>query len=220
MKPTPIYRIIIDCDGNNTKAYMIINGKEVKTAAAKRNPKDKHDWKMAAHVAFDRLWQRKEKQVEQKQEGVFKVGDRVVIKSNAHRWIVGKAGKIVSVEGNLYGVETDEAHETLHTCGLQAKANHGWYCFADEFSHEKPTKPEVREVKRIAKVGEYIKLINCDYTFDKPGNILRVDETSHGLVFVYGRNHPYTPDYYDEKISWSYSADQYVVLEGYKPEGK
>lgn len=209
MKPT--YQIVIESNGDTTTAKMVINGVEVKTAIAMRNPKDKHDWKMAANVAFDRLWMKDEKQVEQKQEGVFKVGDRVVIKSNAHRWIVGKVGRIVSVEGKLYGVETDEAHEILHTCGFRAKANHGWYCFADELSHEKPTKPEVREVERIAKVGEWVKIVKKDGFFGERysiGDILTVEGVDcAGWV----------------KLSCGGTAAmpaEYVVLEGYQPEGK
>ena len=50
------YQIIIDCDGDTTTARMIINGKEVKTAQAKRNPADKFNWKLAADLAFVRLW--------------------------------------------------------------------------------------------------------------------------------------------------------------------
>lgn len=55
-KPIRNYQIIIDCDGDITTAKMIINGKEVKTAQAKRNPADKFNWKLAADLAFVRLW--------------------------------------------------------------------------------------------------------------------------------------------------------------------
>ena len=52
------YRIVIDCDGDTTKATMTINGKETKGAVARRNPKDKFDWKKGAELAFCRLWGR------------------------------------------------------------------------------------------------------------------------------------------------------------------
>jgi hypothetical protein len=145
MKPTPIYRIIIDCDGNNTKAYMIINGKEVKTAAAKRNPKDKHDWKMAANVAFDRLWKKQEKPEGQKKDGDFKIGDRVV--SNEKCYHEGKHGRIVFIQHSKdhdfcdIGVEFDE-YVGGHSCCGNAKLGHGWWVTAGLIRHEKPSKPE------------------------------------------------------------------------------
>nr|DAQ30255.1 MAG TPA: hypothetical protein [Caudoviricetes sp.] len=49
-------QILIDCDGNTTTATMTINGREVKTAIARRNPADKFDWRKGAELAFDRLW--------------------------------------------------------------------------------------------------------------------------------------------------------------------
>ena len=57
----PSYQILIDCDGTTTTATMTINGREVKTAIARRNPADKFDWKKGAVLAFDRLWNGKKK---------------------------------------------------------------------------------------------------------------------------------------------------------------
>lgn len=50
------YQILIDCDGTTTTATMTINGREIKTAIARRNPADKFDWKKGAELAFERLW--------------------------------------------------------------------------------------------------------------------------------------------------------------------
>lgn len=52
----PSYQILIDCDGTTTTATMTINGREIKTAIARRNPADKFDWRKGAELAFDRLW--------------------------------------------------------------------------------------------------------------------------------------------------------------------
>lgn len=54
-------QILIDCDGNTTTATMTINGREIKTAIARRNPADKFDWKKGAELAFDRLWDSQKK---------------------------------------------------------------------------------------------------------------------------------------------------------------
>lgn len=74
----------------------------------------------------------------------------------------------------------------------------------------------MREVKRQAKVGEYIKLVNPQYNFDKAGDILKVDYVSGSLVCVLGKNHKRDTD--DDKCGWSYPKYTYVVLEDYKGE--
>lgn len=132
----PSYQILIDCDGTTTTATMTINGREVKTAIARRNPEDKFDWKKGAKLAFERLWNGKK-----------------------------KAEK----------------------------------------------KPEVREVKRFAKPGEYIKIVyvcdGCENYYHK-GDIFLVTRshqgTLEGCVNVKG-------------ISIAMHPTEYAVLEGYRP---
>lgn len=130
------YRIVIDCDGDTTKATMTINGKETKGAVARRNPKDKFDWKKGAVLAFDRLWNGKK-----------------------------KAEK----------------------------------------------KPEVREVKRFAKPGEYIKIV---YVWDGYSNSYH-----KGDIFLVTRSYQGTLDGWVnvKGTSLAIYPKEYVVLEGYRP---
>lgn len=132
----PSYQILIDCDGTTTTATMTINGREVKTAIARRNPADKFDWKKGAELAFERLW-------------------------NSQR----KAEK----------------------------------------------KPEVREVKRFAKPGEYIKIVYvCD----------GYEDCYHkGDIFLVTRSHQWTRDGWVNVNGTSIVMypKEYVVLEGYRP---
>ena len=130
------YQILIDCDGTVTTATMTINGREIKTAIARRNPADKFDWKKGAAVAFDRLWD------------------------------------------------------------SQRKAE---------------KRPEVREVKRFANPGEYIKIVDAESAYAENyhnGDILLVVEyyegQRDGWVQAEGANVVIDPD-------------EYVVLEGYRP---
>lgn len=135
----PSYQILIDCDGTTTTATMTINGREIKTAIARRNPADKFDWRKGAKLAFDRLW------------------------------------------------------------GSQRKAE---------------KKPEVREVKRYANPGEYIKIANAFPGYEDTyhnGDIFQVTRCSYysngerdGWVSVKGINIAIYPK-------------EYVVLEGYRP---
>ena len=130
------YQILIECDGTTTTATMTINGREIKTAIARRNPEDKFDWRKGAKVAFDRLWDSQRK------------------------------------------VEK---------------------------------RPEVREVKRFAKPGEYIKIVyvcdGCENYYHK-GDIFLVTRshqgTLNGCVNVKG-------------ISVAMHPTEYAVLEGYRP---
>lgn len=130
------YQILIDCDGTATTATMTINGREIKTAIARRNPADKFDWKKGAELAFERLW-------------------------NSQR----KAEK----------------------------------------------KPEVREVKRFAKPGEYIKIVYvCD----------GYEDCYHkGDIFLVTRSHQWTRDGWVNVNGTSIVMypKEYVVLEGYRP---
>lgn len=56
--PRKHYRIVIDCDGDTTRAIMTVDGKEIKGAVARRNPEDKFNWRKGAELAFGRLWGR------------------------------------------------------------------------------------------------------------------------------------------------------------------
>lgn len=130
------YQILIDCDGTTTTATMTINGREIKTAIARRNPEDKFDWRKGAELAFERLW-----------NSPKKLGE----------------------------------------------------------------KPEVREEKRWAKPGEYIKFssVHGDCERYKNGDILKVES----VIEVCGE------DGFTQIACCGVIAtpDEYVVLEGYRP---
>lgn len=223
LSPAPCYQITIECDGDITTAKMRINGKEVKTATAKRNPADKANWRVGAQTAFDRLWKQQEKP-EEKKDGVFKVGDRVVcIDDKLHPgvFVCGKHGRVVSIDDDSLpiGVEFDEEIYG-HDCGGHAKRHNGWYFRTNELRHEQPTKQKVREVKRKAKVGEYVKLTRPFFpTFMKTGDVVRVSSTpwddNWALVRERDLARP-SGKHTDPDYQWNI-GDDYVVLEGYKP---
>lgn len=73
----------------------------------------------------------------------------------------------------------------------------------------------MEEVKRKANPGEYIKLTNdAGFVFNRAGDILKV-HSSDDLVRVLGKDHP--RDTGDDNYKWSYTENEYVVLEGYEP---
>lgn len=135
----PRYKITIECDGKTTTARMEINGKEVKTAKARRNPADKFDWRIGAETAFNRLFGKKE----EKKPGVFKVGDRVVCVADTvdHKTsVAGKHGVVRALTGgaNPVGVEFDEdvRGHCLERNAVECKDGHGWYLAAKDLRHE------------------------------------------------------------------------------------
>lgn len=132
----PGYQITITCDGTTTTATMTINGREVKTAIARRNPADKFDWRKGAELAFERLW-----------NSPKKLGE----------------------------------------------------------------KPEVREVERFAKPGEYIKIV---YVWDGYSNSYH-----KGDIFLVTRSYQGTLDgwVHVKGTNIAIYPKEYVVLEGYHP---
>lgn len=74
----------------------------------------------------------------------------------------------------------------------------------------------MKEVKRIAKVGEYIKLVNPQFTFDEVGDILKVDAVNGEMAQVLGKNHLRNTGSNDQL--WNYPKNTYVVLENYEEE--
>ena len=106
-----------------------------------------------------------------------------------------KHGKITNDNGYTYMKKTNS--EVLEFLSR-------WYLF------EKVRKDEigVKEVKRLAKVGEYVKIVNAvsSYGNYKNGDILQIVDDTYFCV-IYGHNPGEA--LYDH---------EYVVLEGYKPK--
>jgi len=210
----PIRRmIVITSDGDTTTAKMLVNGKEVKTTTAKRNPADKANWRIGAQTAFDRLWAKQEKPEKERSFRGFKVGDRVVIDcKNGNAMLAhGKHGRIV---GFSFVDEKDwvwlELDERVYSHDSEGKAKPGYGCIVllEQLTHEQPTKQKVREVNRPANVGEWVKIVNkhgWSQELYKQGDILQVTGlTSIGnAVLSCGGSCAF--------------AYEYVVLEGYKP---
>ena len=118
--------------------------------------------------------------------------ERLFIPGNVYKV---KHGKITDDNGYTYAQKTNS--ELLEFLSR-------WYLF------EKVRKDEigVKEVKRLAKVGEYVKIVNAvsSYGNYKNGDILQIVDDAYGYA-RYGNNPGEA--LYDH---------EYVVLEGYKPE--
>ena len=75
----------------------------------------------------------------------------------------------------------------------------------------------MKEVKRHAKIGEYIKIVDCDDVMGdgyENGDIFKIVEAD-GFGTVNGISETYAND----DIGWCFYDEEYVVLEDYNPIG-
>ena len=96
--------------------------------------------------------------------------------------------------------------------GAQTAFEHLWE------KQEKPEEQKVKEVKRPAKAGEYIKFTKPLYHFGKVGDIAKVYLAwNDGALTVLERDlHRPSGCNVDKNFDWFVDRDKYVVLEGYK----
>lgn len=147
----------------------------------------------------------------------FKVGDRVkcIMGFDGKGAIVGKYGTVIHVMPNTglpVTVEFDDDIDGHAGLGrVSGKPGHCWWC---------PVRilelVTVREVKRPAKPGEYIKIVSgADTTHDeyKIGDILKVVKVDDALLP--GDDEPHVAFYKNELCKYA-NYDEYVVLEGYR----
>lgn len=206
-------RIVIDYSDTVTTATLYNGDNAVKSATINRCRRDNPSVHIAAIEVIDKLLAKQVKQSKPKKPD-FRVGDRVIINApkpglghDAH----GKHGIIVSLENedydDIFAVELDEPVYG-HDCVGQTKPGHGCYASTKNLLHEQTAKPEVREVERRAKVGEWVKIVRADGFPDekyKDGDILQVITNGYSL------------DYLSCGGS-GVNRSEYVVLEGYQPE--
>ena len=79
------------------------------------------------------------------------------------------------------------------------------------------TVHEYKEVHRLEKVGEYIKIVNADWDFERNGDIFKVSDNNAG---VYWKDYPKNrgvSNPANKSGCWYHLLCEYVVLEGYKP---
>ena len=86
----------------------------------------------------------------------------------------------------------------------------------------KPKKePSYKEVNRIAKAGDYIKITKPNFDFEKVGDILKVCYEPAGVHYTDypSDRHVRRPDGVYPPC-WYHLPNEYVVLEGYKPKNE
>lgn len=176
-----------------------------KTGIARCCPDDTFDFMTGAKLAFDRLAGADKR---------FKVGDIVRGKAESGKLYaittedMTKAEVVaVSNNGNRIDVKIMDHKNDVYIGGEYYGLNSKYFELVNE------TTPQVKEVKRYAKPGEYIKIVNphgCSTEEYKKGDILKV------VKYSGARPTPDATYYKDAQFKYA-NADKYVVLEGYEP---
>ena len=195
-------KIVITTDGKTTTAKLYEDGKVIKTAEAICSPEDEFNFMIGARLASDRLRVK------------YKKGDKVKVVKNTC-WHTSAIGEIVTLT-KVYEITPKEVRwEYEDHCG-----------YITEDDVEPYVEPEVkptdnwRVVNRPAKKGDYIRLVNGYFSFDKIGDILKVHSVDC-CVQVADRDCPHRTGEYDPDYLWNYSEYTYEVVERiYKPGDK
>lgn len=208
-------KIIITSDGKTTTARLVDGKNTVKTATAVCADSDTFDFQTGAKIAFERLTAEEKKLALE-----IKVGDKVKIRSWESmekefgldrdgdidcrpcfvRNMKKYCGKTVTVKH-----VTDD--EDFH---VEGDSDAWWFC-KECVECIVTDEPSVKEVHRQATVGEYVKLLTSGgydnaYTI---GKVYKV-EKEYILPHLISDN---------GKHLLSFLPHEYVVLEGYKPDG-
>ena len=140
----PKRQIIIDFNGDVATAKLLVDGKIVKEASAKRAACDKFNLHTGAEVAFNRLWEKKEKEEKEEKEektdsAPFKIGDSVRytsdnVFSGPKRGATGKVIACASRFIDMCLVEFDEPVKGGHDgfaniCAKDGKHGRNGYCW-------------------------------------------------------------------------------------------
>ncbi len=226
--------IIICQKGRKVIAVMAdADGKYLKSAKARYNPDDEKEgmpfsFEYGVKLALARLFNPAVKYFEVE---TVKINEK---KHSSFDWSSFKSGKFA-----VYCDTEEKAREFLNECDAQgikwctggkaSATNYGATCYVHRpeytgLTYGKsisnvptidyiPSKPTVKEVKRPAKVGEWIKVIpvsKCIYKYGKyePGDVVLITKIYNEVV-VEGNNNGTT---------CRLLQDEYVVLENYQPD--
>lgn len=213
MQISSLDEIRITVKGNKTIAVHKNGDQLIKRTEAICCPTDTFNFATGAKLAMDRLFEDKPK------SKYDSLTDEKLFDEVCHKGLCSASNSSSRKNDCVFlGVEKNCAAIRANSTPEQRKDAIA-YLIAED-TPEKPIedKPkEVREVKREAKVGEYIKLTEEMFSFDKAGDVLKVNAVCNDYAETLPRDHPRRTG---NSVTghWSYPSENYVVLENYTPE--
>jgi hypothetical protein len=200
-EPVNNQKIVITSDGVETLARLYDGNKVVKSASAKCNPEDEFDFKFGANLAFERLMSEEKLKVEEKpvEKPKYEVGQYY-----QHNGQSGKGIFIVTkIEGKTVYYEIVEGMKK-DTPGKDFDLGS---CF------DRDTTPVTwNVVDRPVKKGDYVRLVDTEYTFNKVGDILKIHDEWGTGVHVLAKDHPRDTGM-GECFKWCYLPKDFEVVE-------
>ena len=176
---------------------IALNKATGENAVAKCHPDDKFDFLVGAKIAFDRL-------VGEAQEvPKYKPGDLFQVKPNLKDFD--------DVSPGIVGGMLRAAGQILNLIGITDK---NYLRLSDDWNYLEKWLNPIKEVKRKAKVGEFVKVVDAENVPDgeyKNGDILKIIDTPLFSSFVRYANGK-ARDHKERVLNNS----EYVVLEGYE----
>lgn len=214
--------IHIYTDGTYTTAILKEGKDTIKTAKAKCNPSDTYDFATGAKLAFERLFQEDKPKTNGIDWDAFK-SCKIAVHCRTE-----EDAKAFLIECDAHGIHFGEPNKNIDyshcwmnygslTCfSMMYGLGYGRISFYESKGMKIVTyNPQVREVKRPAKVGEWIKIVEA---FPMSGGR---HEYKNGDVFcVRSTNACFHSDVYAHGVCEWIDYSEYVVLENYKPEEK
>lgn len=198
--------IVIYPKGRETIALLKEGKKVAKISKAKCHPDDEFDFEIGAKLAFSRLMGDELAVKEVKR--VAKLGEYVKVVDHTDEFTLGLIARCIwECDDNIHRFEANgEEYYMLPTR----------YVVLEGYVPEE--KPTVKEVKRPAKVGEWIKIVHANMTEGcyNNGDVLEVVHVDDNVV-VYAITKGTHHDNRGENTS-AICIDEYVVLENYQPE--
>ena len=140
---------------------------------------------------------------------LFELCDKDVPKTEPAKVKVGDKIRITRYQsGDKVGTVSEVVRLTQGGVYYKSKKSSGGVYGATNDAYEIVTEPEVKEVNRVAKVGEWIKIVHAVMagSYYKDGDILKVVRIGGNSVYIECGT-----------VVW---LKEYVVLENYMPEEK
>ena len=187
-------KVVITCNQNVVTARIYDGNAKVAIGVATCSPEDEFDFKVGAELAMKRAFG----------EGVKKNGsewvtvNRKPVPGDYVRLIgsgfsfdkVGDIMKVHSVVENCVRVKASDRPNVIGNCA-DIEPDYLWNYLKSEVEvvekkevkAGKESKVEFRKITRTPKSGDYVNVIQSDYSFDDPNTFLKIDKV---FTDIYG----------------------------------
>ena len=200
-------KVVITCDRNIVTARIYDGNDKVATGIATCSPEDEFDFKIGAELAMKRAFGESVKKNGSEWVTVNRKpapGDYVRIISSGYTFDkIEDIMKVHSVTENCVMVKASDRPNVIGNCA-DIEPDYLWNYLKSEVEvvekkevkAGKESKEEFRKITRTPKAGDYVKVIQSDYSFDDTSTFLKIDKVitdvygNAVLIFVHVKSYP------------------------------